>query len=277
MCLKRYFVCRLSDNSHHSLIVLFVSIRRHHYRLCPPPLQLQHFNNNNRNHPIMSSFPIRGLQNASDVDKSNVPTLPISDRETEHKELPVDGNPAPSSPSYVSEGHDHASNHGSETPSEPQARSDPVSESSGGSEHMDWSPISPVISTPGHSGPSSDDDDDDDEVNASTTAATKESLLDSAALLPLPTFSPGLLTHAHQQAMANRITYDAIAPGAIFDPTTYTPVFLHDTLMLPGSLAAVLGKVRDPTHPVLLKTTYPISQLTLEHASRNPNSTSSNV
>jgi len=44
--------------------------------------------------------------------------------------------------------------------------------------------------------------------------------------------------------MAHRITYDKLTPGGAFDPSLYTPVFLHDTLMLPGSLATVLGKVR---------------------------------
>jgi hypothetical protein len=116
---------------------------------------------------------------------------------------------------------------------------------------MDWSPISPVISAPGQSGTSSDDDVDADanDITAETTAETPENLPDTTTLLPLPTSSPGHLTYAHQQAMANRIIYDQILPGAHFDPAVYTPVFLHDTLMLPGSLATVIGKVR---YPVLI-------------------------
>jgi hypothetical protein len=49
--------------------------------------------------------------------------------------------------------------------------------------------------------------------------------------------------------MANRIKYDHLLPGGNFDPDLYTPVFLHDMLMLPGSLATVIGKVRHPIHP----------------------------
>lgn len=67
--------------------------------------------------------------------------------------------------------------------------------------------------------------------------------IDLSSLLPLPTSSPGYVTHAHQQAMSNRITSDKLEPGGAFDPEVYTPVFLHDTLMLPGSLASLLGKV----------------------------------
>ncbi|KAL1590292.1 hypothetical protein WHR41_01022 [Cladosporium halotolerans] len=42
--------------------------------------------------------------------------------------------------------------------------------------------------------------------------------------------------------MANRIPHDRLLPGGGLDPAIYTPVFLHDTLMLPGSLASLLGK-----------------------------------
>lgn len=65
-------------------------------------------------------------------------------------------------------------------------------------------------------------------------------------LLPLPTFSIGYVTHSHQQAMANRIPHDQLLPGGGLDPAIYTPVFLHDTLVLPGSLASLLGKVQLP-------------------------------
>jgi hypothetical protein len=101
-----------------------------------------------------------------------------------------------------------------------------------------------LISAPGYSGTSIDDD--ADAITEDTTAANPQSLPEDSSLLPLPTSSPGPLTHAHQQAMANRIIYDQILPGAGFDPAVYTPVFLHDTLMLPGSLATVIGKVRYP-------------------------------
>jgi hypothetical protein len=104
-------------------------------------------------------------------------------------------------------------------------------------DHMDWSPPSPVLSTPNLSDTSSSGSDSD-------TLARTQNHLKLTDLLPLPTSSPGYLTHAHQQAMANRMAYDRILPGGAFDPALYTPVFLHDTLMLPGSLATVLRKVR---------------------------------
>lgn len=103
------------------------------------------------------------------------------------------------------------------------------------SDHFDYSPPSPLISSPDPSDPSSDDSD-------SPSTTTNESL--TQHLLPLPTSSPGNLTHAHQQVMANRITFDKLDPDGAFDTAKYTPVFLHDTLMLPGSLASLLGKVR---------------------------------
>ena len=114
-------------------------------------------------------------------------------------------------------------------------------------DHMNWTPPSPILSTPNSSDNSASSSDSD-------TPSPHDHLIKFFDFLPLPTSSLGYLTHAHQQAMANRVTYDKITPGGAFDPSLYTPVFLHDTLMLPGSLATILGKVRlhhsHPTNPL---------------------------
>lgn len=58
---------------------------------------------------------------------------------------------------------------------------------------------------------------------------------------------PGLAscngTYTYHQALQHRIVFDRLQPGSDLDPDVYTPVFLHDTLMLPGSLAQLIGKV----------------------------------
>jgi hypothetical protein len=100
------------------------------------------------------------------------------------------------------------------------------------SDHMNWSSPSAPISPP------------DPRTSSSSDSEALDPSPKSSTLLPLPTSTPGYVTHAHQQAMAHRLTYDKLLPGGAFDLALYTPVFLHDTLMLPGSLASVLGKVR---------------------------------
>ena len=191
-------------------------------------------------YPAMSSLPIRESQDASSADESSSGALSILDHDTDHQAYPT--SPSPSNVSK-DHGHDHASDAHSETPSDPP---DNISEASS-REHADRSPTSPQISIQGTSGSSSDDSADAD---TNIPAETPENLPESTSLLlPLPKSSPGLLTHAHQQAMANRIKYDHLLPGGNFDPDLYTPVFLHDMLMLPGSLATVIGKVRHPIHP----------------------------
>lgn len=104
-------------------------------------------------------------------------------------------------------------------------------------DHTDWSPPSPVTLSPVNSDSSSGSQDSD-------TSHPVQRHIDIQAHLPLPTSSPGYLTYAQQQAMANRVPYDLLVPGGELDPSVYTPVFLHDTLMLPGSLATLIGKVR---------------------------------
>ena len=64
----------------------------------------------------------------------------------------------------------------------------------------------------------------------------------------LPSCS-GVGTQAYFQALGNRFVFDRLEPGGDLDPEVYTPVFLHDALMLPGSLAQLIGKVRNRTAP----------------------------
>jgi hypothetical protein len=197
----------------------------------------------------MSSLPIREPQDACSTDESGRGAILTPGDDTNHHEYLINNSPAFFSPSNRSHDHDHDHDHDhatdvhSEAPSDLPESPDHVSEAAS-SDHTDWSPVSPLISAPGYSGTSSDAD--ADAITEDTTAANPQSLPEDSSLLPLPTSSPGPLTHAHQQAMANRIIYDQILPGAGFDPAVYTPVFLHDTLMLPGSLATVIGKVRYP-------------------------------
>lgn len=63
----------------------------------------------------------------------------------------------------------------------------------------------------------------------------------------IPSFSNGLTTFAYQQALRNRISEAKLLRHAEYDMQKYTPTFIHDCLMLPGSLANLLGKVRKIT------------------------------
>lgn len=60
----------------------------------------------------------------------------------------------------------------------------------------------------------------------------------------IPTFSNGLTTFAYSQALRNRITESKLRKGGEYDVDNYTPTFVHDCLMLPGTLANLLDKVR---------------------------------
>ena len=67
-----------------------------------------------------------------------------------------------------------------------------------------------------------------------------------ASTVPPPILinSTRLTTFGHHQALVNRVNPRYLAPGGKYDIKAYTPTFVHDTLMLPGSLANLLGKVR---------------------------------
>lgn len=69
--------------------------------------------------------------------------------------------------------------------------------------------------------------------------------------VPISTFSVGMTTFSYQQALRNRIKDSKIARHGEYDTRKYTPTFIHDCLMLPGSLANVLGKVSgDPRRAI---------------------------
>jgi hypothetical protein len=63
--------------------------------------------------------------------------------------------------------------------------------------------------------------------------------------MPTPA-SSGPTTFAYQRALLHRLPEHKLAPGSSCDIQAYTPTFIHDSLMLPGSLAHVIGKVTDP-------------------------------
>lgn len=67
------------------------------------------------------------------------------------------------------------------------------------------------------------------------------------SVVPHSHSNSGVGTHAYFQALNNRFVFDRFDPGGDLDPEVYTPVFLHDTLMLPGSLAQLIGKVLIPS------------------------------
>lgn len=61
--------------------------------------------------------------------------------------------------------------------------------------------------------------------------------------VPIPTApTNNMTTFAHQKALRNRIKDSKFARNAEYDMRAFTPTFIHDCLMLPGSLANVLGK-----------------------------------
>lgn len=66
----------------------------------------------------------------------------------------------------------------------------------------------------------------------------------TCAQRPIPFVSTGLCTYSYQQVLANRIDERLLGESQKFDITDYNPTFIHDIMMLPGSLAELLGKVR---------------------------------
>ncbi|KAM0722122.1 hypothetical protein Q7P37_001563 [Cladosporium fusiforme] len=189
-----------------------------------------------KNLPSMSSPPPTTAQSAKDSEPLAHHNLTTLDHESYHSK------PLSTSISSLTGSHSHDQT--SDTPcqnAQLPASEDTDSLSDG---HRDYSPPSPLISSPGASEPSS---------SRSNSTSSQISLPPNklepdepspipSPLLPLPTSTPGPLTLAHQQAMANRIAQTDLQPSGLFDPALYTPVFLHDTLMLPGSLANLLGK-----------------------------------
>lgn len=77
--------------------------------------------------------------------------------------------------------------------------------------------------------------------DGSTTYTDKPWLKVSIPWAPANNLTP----YAYHRALMNRIDDAALLPGHRYDIKAYTPTFLYDCLVLPGSLANVRGKVRD--------------------------------
>lgn len=60
----------------------------------------------------------------------------------------------------------------------------------------------------------------------------------------MPVSSSGYVTFGYERALRNRIPETKISRHGEYSARAYTPTFVHDCLMLPGSLANVLGKVQ---------------------------------
>lgn len=58
----------------------------------------------------------------------------------------------------------------------------------------------------------------------------------------MPFEAPSIATIAYHQAIEIRHKEHLLWDGGDFNPNLYTPTFVHDILMLPGSLANLLGK-----------------------------------
>ena len=63
--------------------------------------------------------------------------------------------------------------------------------------------------------------------------------------VPMPSSPTGISTFAYARALRNRIRSGKLAREGDYDSRAFTPTFVHDCLMLPGSLTNVLGKVND--------------------------------
>jgi hypothetical protein len=64
--------------------------------------------------------------------------------------------------------------------------------------------------------------------------------------LTIPFFTEGLCTIAYEMALRNRIQNDKLRPHGIYDLSRFKPVFVHDVLMQPGSLANVTSSHESP-------------------------------
>lgn len=79
------------------------------------------------------------------------------------------------------------------------------------------------------------------------TPNKKNSIQPCKATVPIPRNSTGLVTFAYKRALLNRVKEHKLQAGGRYDLSRYTPILFHDTLMLPGSLANLIGKVLSQT------------------------------
>nr|POE62397.1 hypothetical protein CFP56_68772 [Quercus suber] len=70
-------------------------------------------------------------------------------------------------------------------------------------------------------------------------------------MIPMTSYANDMTPWAYQKTLQNRIHITKFENGAEYDISTYTPIFIYDCLMLPGSLASVLeGKVKSDSSPL---------------------------
>lgn len=60
----------------------------------------------------------------------------------------------------------------------------------------------------------------------------------------IPIRAEGPTTFAYQRALSNRIADLKLSEGGPCDVKRYMPIFIHDVLVFPASLANLVGKVR---------------------------------
>ena len=60
----------------------------------------------------------------------------------------------------------------------------------------------------------------------------------------MPYSSTGPTIFGYQQALENRIRAYRLEPGSELDANKYTPTFVHDSLMYPGTLSSLTNNVR---------------------------------
>ena len=58
-----------------------------------------------------------------------------------------------------------------------------------------------------------------------------------------------IIPFAYSRALRSRLKNPKLQRHGEYDTRAYTPTFVHDCLMIPGSLANILGKVRLPLPP----------------------------
>lgn len=66
------------------------------------------------------------------------------------------------------------------------------------------------------------------------------------ANIPIPVAAKGIATGAYDRILLNRIKESTLKP---YDTNEFPPIFIYDGLMLPGSLANLLGEVHEILEP----------------------------
>ena len=80
-----------------------------------------------------------------------------------------------------------------------------------------------------------------------TDSTHSTSLFLNVAIPMYPT--KNLAPFAYHRVLRNRVRDDDLGPGRKYDTKSYTPMFVHDCLVMPGSLATIRGKVRRSPQP----------------------------